>query len=60
MGITAPWENAVGIPGRPIQVTDGGGLQPTERDRLEFSDVERDCGSSQSAARRPTPVEDKG
>lgn len=62
MGTTAPWENSVNVPGRPIQVTDGRDqLQPTEpRDGLEVSDVERDCGSSQPVAQYPTPVEEKG
>ena len=62
MGTIAPWEDSVGAPKRPIQVTDGEGDQPTtERDGQEPSDVERDhSGSSQSAAGHPTPVEDKG
>jgi hypothetical protein len=61
MGTVAPWEDSVGAPRRPIQVVDGEGVQPTERNGLEPSNVERDHGgSSQSAADHPTPVEDKG
>lgn len=61
MGTVSPWEDSVGAPRRPIQVTDGESVQPTERDGPEPIDVERDSGSSQSAADpRPTQAEDKG
>ena len=41
-------------------MTNGRDIQPTERDGLELSDVERDHGSSQPTAYHPTLVEDKG